>query len=224
MVISSKKSRKSATVLEERLDELGYDGLPINWGFSTSGETECINKPQALRLAVNKRIALEELDDADVSTLLIDEDDYIEYPVVGRPDNHSMGRWFYICSNYSDIERARRNKRHPATHFQHLVDDFREFRVHIVDGESIKISEKIGGGNYHAGGIFEYPHDFDHKKTLRNTAKEAVEALGLDFGAVDIIWKDNTAYVLEVNSAPRLTDETSDTLERYAQAFVRSYS
>lgn len=223
MVIHSKKTRKSATVLKDRLEELGYTGPEINWGFSGSSKTYTVNKPFALKLAVNKRLALEELDDADVPTLLIDEDDRIEYPVLGRPDNHSMGRWFYVCYSEADMRLARSKRRHPATHFQTYLTDFREFRVHIVDGASIKISEKIGGGNYHRGGTNEYPYDFSHKKTLRKTAVKAVEALCLDFGAVDIIWHDDTPYVLEVNTAPRLTDEYSDTLERYAKAFTENY-
>lgn len=224
MVIASKKTRKSAAALKEKLEELDYDGPQINWGFSGSTKTDVINKPRAVALAVNKRLALEELDDEGVLTLLVDTDDHIEFPLLGRPDNHSMGRWFYVCHNREDMRQAMRKKRHPATHFQTYLTDFREFRVHIVNGESIKISEKIGGGNYHSGATYQYPQDFDHKKSLRVAAQKAVDALGLDFGAVDVVWHDNKPYTLEVNTAPRLTDEYSDTLERYADAFVRNYN
>lgn len=224
MVIASKKTRKSATVLEERLEELGYDGRDINYGYSGSRDTETVNRPSAIELAVNKRLALEELDDEDVPTLLIDTAARITFPIVGRPDSHSMGRWFYVCYDERDMRRATRRKRHPATHFQRLLTDFREFRVHVMNGESIKISEKLGGGNYHQGGTFQYPSDFEDLKKVRNVAKEAVEALDLDFAAVDILWKDGEVYVLECNTAPRLTDEYSDTLERYAEAFMRNYA
>ncbi|MNY81884.1 hypothetical protein D3C86_2236870 [compost metagenome] len=45
----------------------------------------------------------------------------------------------------------------------------------------------------------------------------AVNALGLDFGAADVIWNDHRkqAFVLEVNTAPGLTGTT---LEKYAKA------
>jgi glutathione synthase/RimK-type ligase-like ATP-grasp enzyme len=223
VVIASRKTKKSAGVLESKLEELDYCGQEINWGYSGSSKTDTINKPEALRNAVNKRIALEILDEEDVPTLLIDLDDYTPWPILGRPDEHSMGRWFYICYDRHDVRRATSRRRHAATHWQRYLTDFREFRVHIVDGESIKISEKVGGGNYHRGATFQYPEDFSHKKALRSLAKDAVEALELDFGAVDIICKDDEMFVLECNTAPRLTDEYSDTLERYAQAFKRSY-
>lgn len=220
MVISSKKSKKSGRVLKERLEELEYEGPIINYGYSGYSNNDVINPPSALRNAVNKREALEILDDEDIPTLLTERP--YSFPIVGRPDFHSMGRWFYICWNPRDVRIAMNHRRHPATHFMEYLTGFREFRVHIVNGESIKISEKIGGGNYHSGATYQYPN-FEHMNPLRQLAKDAVEALELDFGAVDIIYKDKF-YVLEVNSAPRLTDEYSDTLERYAQAFMRNYN
>ena len=54
---------------------------------------------------------------------------------------------------------------------------------------------------------------------LRTTAEHAVEALGLDFGAVDIMYHENTFYVLEVNTAPGLT--RTRTLEAYANEIRR---
>lgn len=49
----------------------------------------------------------------------------------------------------------------------------------------------------------------------------AVHALGLDFGAVDVIWNERygEAYVLEVNTAPGIADTAC---ERYAQAFTNA--
>ncbi len=48
---------------------------------------------------------------------------------------------------------------------------------------------------------------------------KAVPALGLDFGAVDVIWNQNhdKAYVLEVNASPGMTGTT---LELYCDAFT----
>lgn len=49
-----------------------------------------------------------------------------------------------------------------------------------------------------------------------NESIKAINALGLDFGAVDVVWnhRRNSAYVLEVNTAPGLEGTT---LERYAR-------
>jgi glutathione synthase/RimK-type ligase-like ATP-grasp enzyme len=52
---------------------------------------------------------------------------------------------------------------------------------------------------------------------VENLAVEAVDAMNLDFGAVDIIMDtDNNVFVLEVNSAPGLGN--TETLEVYAKA------
>jgi glutathione synthase/RimK-type ligase-like ATP-grasp enzyme len=55
-------------------------------------------------------------------------------------------------------------------------------------------------------------------RQLQEAAIRTVEILGLDFGAVDIIWnkKQDRYYVLEVNTAPGLEGET---VVRYANAF-----
>ena len=46
--------------------------------------------------------------------------------------------------------------------------------------------------------------DEQELKPVLVEAIKAVSALGLDFGGVDVMFKDNVAYVLEVNTAPTL--------------------
>jgi D-alanine-D-alanine ligase-like ATP-grasp enzyme len=79
-----------------------------------------------------------------------------------------------------------------------FVEAAREYRVHVFKGKSIRISEKdfTEDGEY----VTRKPqHEIRH---VRNAAKEAVAALGLDFGAVDILATDDQCWVLEVNAAP----------------------
>jgi glutathione synthase/RimK-type ligase-like ATP-grasp enzyme len=47
-------------------------------------------------------------------------------------------------------------------------------------------------------------------------AQQAIDALGYDFGAVDIIRRRDKLYVLEVNSSPGLEDRK---LQLYADYF-----
>ena len=76
-----------------------------------------------------------------------------------------------------------------------------------------KIRNHKNGWVYAREGIVE-PTD------LREQAIRTAHAVGLDFGAVDLIWneKENKSYVLEVNSAPGLVGTT---LEQYCQAFLK---
>lgn len=206
------KTRFSGRVLQRALQDI--DGPSVNFGYQRAGE---INPAPAVRLAANKRLALEKMraDGVPVPATALD------FPCVARPDKHFGGKDFYLCRNSEDLARAMRAG---CTHQVEFIEGGREFRVHIAFGKSIKLAEKIGGDpivrNFKRGSVFMYPQDFHHKKTLRKVARQAVMSIGLDFGAVDVIYKDNKFYVLEVNSAPSLTSQ-SDVLERYVNAFKK---
>lgn len=207
------RSRLSGALLADRLKDI--DGPDINWGYPRGG---AINSDQAIRLASNKRQALQAMIEAGVPTpRLFTNAIVLDTPVIGRPDSHKAGSGFYFCRTEAGVRRAIRKG---ATHFLEFIPKAREFRVHVAFGRSIKIAEKIGDGNrksFKRGAEFVYP-DFDHKKSLRRYAKQAVASLGLDFGAVDILYKDGKYYVLEVNTAPSLTS-ASDAIDRYVKAF-----
>ena len=69
-----------------------------------------------------------------------------------------------------------------------------------------------------------YPQPDAHKRTLRRIAKQAVAAVGLELGAVDILTHahEDTGpehYVLEVNSAPGFQAEL-DTVDKYVQQLM----
>lgn len=111
-----------------------------------------------------------------------------------------------------------------------------EYRVHVFRGEVILMQAKL-----RREGAAELPA---HNSVIRNVdsgwiysvnavpeagiapsseaAIRAVVALGLDFGAVDIVYKQdiNRAYVLEINTAPGLGDDGS-ALRAYQEAFQR---
>lgn len=111
-----------------------------------------------------------------------------------------------------------------------------EFRVHVAFGEVIDVQEKRrakrdsdGDGegvpanyqirNHHTGWVY-CRENITEPVGLREMAIRTVPELGLDFGAVDLIYnaKRNEVYVLEVNTAPGLEGSTVD---KYAEAFVK---
>jgi glutathione synthase/RimK-type ligase-like ATP-grasp enzyme len=204
------KTRYSGRLLQARLRHV--EGRSINFGYQRAGE---INPASAVALASNKRLALEVMRDNGVPCPA----NVAGVPCVARPDKHRAGQAFYLCQTIDDVIYA---EEQGATHLMEYIEAGREFRVHVAFGKSIKLAEKIGGNsiirNFSHGSTFMYPNDFNHKKTLRKIARQAVDCLGLDFGAVDIIWRDKKFYVLEVNTSPGLTSD-SDILDRYVQAF-----
>jgi glutathione synthase/RimK-type ligase-like ATP-grasp enzyme len=137
------------------------------------------------------------------------------WPLVGRPDVHSRGRGFWLCRNINDVHKALAGtrKKKAATHFMEFIDAPREYRVHIFKGKSIRISQK---DFYEDGYVTIRPqHNVKH---IRKAAKQAVEAVGLDFGAVDILADDDQCWVLEVNAAPGLGGSMP---QLYADTFKR---
>lgn len=122
--------------------------------------------------------------------------------LVGRPDHHMKGRGFWRVRTQHDLDKALRGTRRKkaATHFMEYIQAPREYRVHIFLGKSIRISEKDHTA-FHEYTTIKPTHNIKH---VRRAAKQAINAVELDFGAVDILANDQECWVLEVNAAPGL--------------------
>jgi hypothetical protein len=173
-----------------------------------------------------------------------------DLPVVGRTSYHHKGRGFWFCKTLADVRRAAKAG---ATHFLEFIPNTREYRVHTfikrkyrdVEPEkreldhyvSIKISEKVWQGegkpdtaepqkNHEFGWVFLGPQNRREEEldVVRYAAKQAIAALGLDFGAVDVMYRIRTkrCYVLEVNSTPSMSDDNATTCEVYARRILRT--
>lgn len=182
----------------------------INWGRAKANTQ--LNPD--ISNSTNKRVMRELFAEHEVPTpriACLDEvlNNNHGHKFVGRPDTHRGGRGLWLCQSSADAERAMRGTRRKAaaTHFMEFIDAPREYRVHIFKGKSIRISEKrFGTTGDTAHGLYTTAkpnpeHKISH---VRKAAKAAVEALGLDFGAVDILANDDECWVLEVNAAPGL--------------------
>jgi len=101
-----------------------------------------------------------------------------------------------------------------------------EYRIHVFRGQIIDIQQKrkrrdADDVDYqvrsHNNGWVFCRSDVQPAKPVLDNSVAAIGALGLDFGAVDVIWnnRQGQAYVLEVNTAPGLEGST---VESYANA------
>ena len=110
----------------------------------------------------------------------------------------------------SDVQRAARLGREYLVSY---IPTNREYRVHIFNNKSIKVSEKISIDdkprkpwlrNHQNGYTFRIPKTKLNDAT-RAVCKKAVKVLGLTFGAVDVIISDSgEIFVLEINTGPGL--------------------
>ena len=126
-------------------------------------------------------------------------------------------------------------------YFVQKLDIVKEFRIHSFDGRSIRAGEKHPREGFtpvataaewkpNAGLVHPWVRSFDggwrivydgfqSTAPMRTLAHNAVKALGLTFGAVDIgQLSNNKLVVLEVNSAPGIE---GGTLAAYVRAFQR---
>lgn len=210
-------SGKSAPSAQAIADEGGFNlnrgstGL-INWGRAG---TNTVLNPNISK-TTNKRIMRQLFREHGVPMPKLLElgglrdwfvPTHFMYPMVGRPDRHTRGRGFWLINNQRDWDRALRGTRRKkaATHFMEYIDAPHEYRVHVFRGKSIRISEKAQGTTgATAHGNYTTIKPTGNIRHVRKAAKQAVAAVGLDFGCVDVLADDENCWVLEVNAAPGL--------------------
>ena len=210
----------------------------VNWGNSKPPHfkwmKDDLNKPEAIALASNKYNTFDHLDYNffdhlpvwsnkrwHITELALDSGlpIYCRKTVTG----HS-GRGIFIAKTVDDLIDA------PLYTLATKHKD--EYRVHIFKGEVLDVQKKKRklGFNGASSGIRNHSSGWIYARTdvaipdmLCPIAIQAVELLGLDFGAVDIGHRviDNKFFVFEVNTAPGLEGST---LDKYAKAIYNYYS
>lgn len=211
----------------------GLGKTVINWGSSKLPDQvmacKVINKPEAVMLSSNKLKSFELFKEHGVSIppFWTTQDEAREEAergtcIVCRTilSGHS-GAGIVIADNADELVKA------PL--YVGYIPKKHEFRYHVFNGKVLDVQRKARNKDVadedvnwkvrnHDNGFIFMREGVEIVPEAEAEAIKAVEALGLDFGAVDIIWneKQNKFYVLEVNSAPGLTGTT---LENYTEAF-----
>jgi hypothetical protein len=209
----------------------GY-GKPAEWMLTPYQCAKFLNWTCSVADATNKISAFGLLKEEEVSIPEYTTDKEVAQSwdgiVVCRTLVSSQeGRGIVIATNPDEIVDAPLYTKH--------VRHEHEFRVHVFKGSVIDFTQKkkrstgeeanpyvrnsAGNWVFCREGVI-LPDD------VAKQAVDAVKALGLDFGAVDVAYREreDKAFVLEVNTAPGLEGTT---LERYTQAFkylLESYS
>jgi RimK-like ATP-grasp domain len=215
----------------------------INWGNGRSPNwsdmayrrnVSILNKPPAVNIAANKLTALQALKNAGVRVPEFTTDYYEAMHwlnnmsvVVERHElrGNSGDGIRIVTLNDDEMEIALQY----APLYTKYIPKTAEFRVHVFKGEVIDYIEKkkkLEGqrdatfnkyiSSINCGWVFSRTNVRDIPE-VRQIAIRAVAALGLDFGAVDIVFADGLPYVLECNTAPGLSGIT---LVKYANAFL----
>jgi hypothetical protein len=190
----------------KRLPKLTSKDTVICWGASLSGPARVVNGG-TLRSKLSDAIVLKK---AGVPT--------IEVSTASRPG------WLGRSASHVGGNDLLKPPRQPD-YWVKKEEFVKEFRVHSFHGRSIRSGIKKHRAD------FEKPHEWIRswdagwrvgydgksvKQKHRDLAHQAIDALGLEFGAVDIGQrKDGSLVVLEVNRAPGIE---GGTIGAYADA------
>jgi hypothetical protein len=200
------------------------------------------NLPANVALAVSKEKSINLLAEADISCVRITKDKEqadrwvtAGHKVMLRRDGLSNGRG--ISMYHPD-----RENRAAFDFYSRVFPKTHEFRVHVIGDRVVDLVQKKSTSRKeeaidrlirthengwvfaHEGLVLTDQRDID---TLGQIAKRSITALGLDFGAVDILAtvtddaprRLRRAVVCEVNSSPGL--ENTRTIQEYALGIKR---
>lgn len=206
----------------------------INWGASKiDRKIDCpkiLNKPEAVAKAANKLEAFKELKERvsipDFTESLEEASKWLDggSRVVARTvlNGHS-GAGIVIVDPDSGEQLPE------AKLYTLYVPKSEEYRIHVFNGGVIHCQRKARNKEVpdeqvnwkvrnHANGFIFAHQGVAVPAEGAKSAIDSVAALGLDFGAVDLIYNKmkNKFYVLEVNTACGLEGTT---LERYVRSF-----
>lgn len=199
--------------------------LLLNYGSTTELPRftgKYLNHPQSVRNSSDKISTFKLLTEAGIPTVpwTTDKDEALNWikdnksMVVARTlTRASEGRGAVFASDVESLPNA------PL--YTKYVKKAAEYRVNVAFGKVINIRQKRRRKDFdgelnnlcrtHDNGWVYCSEGVDKdNEQLRDLATNSINSLGLDFGAVDIIYNQhyNQYYVLEVNSAPGMEGET----------------
>jgi hypothetical protein len=219
------------------------NAVVIRWGtreeLPASKNTIVYNRADAIAHATDKKLSREMMEGAGVRVprRVNPELTKINYPVIARPRIHSKGKNFVVLRNLTELSSHYQTHERNGWYYSEYVKKDNEYRFHIGHGKILAMMEKTPPDNPNQlawnRAINEDPFTYVNwdrltdEKGLADAALEsvkAVAALGLDFGGVDVMVKDNVAYVIEVNTAPTLnsSDYVASRWSKYMDWLLRS--
>ena len=212
----------------------------INWGncsqFANDFKYKCIliNPPDNCRLASNKLASFHALKNYGVQVPEFTEDyntalDWLQQgTVIARTKlRASAGDGIVVCNPGDNLPHCNL--------YTKYVKKKHEYRIHVINGEVVDRQRKMRTydvpdeqvnwvvRNMEGGFVFGR-ENINVPESVDDQAIKAVQALGLDFGAVDVIYNEHhqQPYVLEVNTAPGLVNTTLNIYTEKLREMIQS--
>lgn len=219
IVLTRPENAKSAVklgfpvVMEKR--EVPHNSRVIRWGngleTDSSGWSLVLNKHSVLQISTDKLTALRSM--GRVVTVPNSYDCGETLPrghrYVGRPASHSEGSDFHLIDCRTQAATL------TDDHATRYIEDANEYRVWFVRekylvARRVPISAKGQSASDSCRSKWGYEFIPACFPKLKEEVTKARSAIPLDFGAIDVLWKEGEGnqpgkwYFLEFNSAPSL--------------------
>lgn len=200
----------------------------LNWGGNFQGDPDSlpmirvINPPFRQRAAAHKLACFSMLDDAGVASVphTADPHEAIEWlrqgsAVVERRTVTGSGGAGIRVVRPTDFLRE-------APLYTRFIPSVREYRVHVIGSATLPArkakrnnapEQEFPIRNHGDTWTFQYtiPENIPVPESVLTLAKRAIDAVGLDFGAVDILYEGRgNARVLEINTAPGIDHSVAE--------------
>lgn len=209
----------------------------INWGNSTypmAHGINYLNHPANIAQASNKANAFEAMAAAQVRPNLPAFTRDIRVARRWQEAGHSVVERHKLTGHSADglVLKSHTEQLDDAPLYVQYMKKKEEYRVHVMKGTAFHVQRKARTRdvpdeqvnwqvrNLANGFIYQINLTENVPQDVLDQSVKAVNALGLDFGAVDVIYhRDTGATVLEVNTACGLAGTT---LEKYTQALSQA--
>ncbi len=232
----------------------GYPKRVVNWGCTSLPEhvqgCKVLNHPDAVKNACNKLQSFRILssnpdvnipewtEDHEVAQEWADSGDTV---VVRELLRANSGRGITVFNKQDDLDGAPHDHQGMiprAPLYTKYIKKQDEFRLHVMNGAVFDVQQKRRSRDVpddevdwkirNTAGGFIFAREGLDVQTFSEQAKEqavqAVKALKLDFGAVDIIYnaRQDKYFVLEVNTACGLEGTTLENYTREISTLIQS--
>lgn len=202
-------------VQQDHLGDHGRGDVLVRWDCYENlppHNARDLNPARAVQGARNKIAARAILGDLSPETWT--DIGSVRLPCVIRPTRHKEGKHFFVCNTPGEVRAAVQRLRRLGWYGSTLIHKAREFRVFVVEGRVVAVSERFPANstdvawNLARGGRLVNVARGDWPVEVLRASVEACNRLGLGFGAVDAcIDRTGRVYVFEVNTSPALKNK-----------------
>jgi len=192
--------------------------MPISKDYKSPKGGQRLNSDQSIKISKNKPLSRKMLADKKVSipkTWFRIEDAVIPY--IARPKYHAQGRDFIVIRTEEEHKKFLESKKYDTTwYFSELLNVKREIRVILLDEDIVyafdfplfETPELTVEKRHSIMGTKEDLGWIDNSNIINEDDKklciDALKAIGLKYGTVDLLITETGTYITEINYMPNL--------------------